>query len=180
MNDLQKQYFNWLYENVCDSENYQKLFQTLYETPFRAVMIMDENRISDGVELRYRFASENGIDLRKIVALLDTTPCSVLEMMVALSFRCETQIMDDPEIGDRKEEWFWIMLSNLGLRGMSDNQFNEKGVHNILTRFINRKYDPDGRGGLFVIKNCRYDLRTIEIWYQMMWFLDVVTKGDQV
>ena len=86
--------------------------------------------------------------------------------------------MDDPDIGDRTAEWFWIMLSNLGLRDMSDNNFDKEKVHDILDRFIRRRYKPNGEGGLFIIDNCRYDLTTIEIWYQMMWFLDDVTKGD--
>lgn len=180
MNSIQKQYFDWLYKKVCDSENYKKLFKILFETPFKAIMTMDENRISDGIDLRYQFRTENGIDVNTIVHKLDIFPCSVLEVMVALASRCETHLMDDPDIGDRTSEWFWIMLSNLGLRDMSDNNFDEEKVHDILDRFIRRRYKPDGEGGLFVIDNCPYNLTTIEIWYQMMWFLDGVTKGDQI
>ena len=83
MNSIQKQYFNWLYEKVCDSENYKKLFKVLFETPFKAIMTMDENRISDGIDLRYQFRTENGIDVDTIVHELDIFLCSVLEVMVA-------------------------------------------------------------------------------------------------
>ena len=37
-----------------------------------------------------------------------------------------------------------------------------------------REYAPDGRGGLFTIRNCEEDLRKVEIWYQLCWYLDTI------
>ena len=37
---------------------------------------------------------------------------------------------------------------------------------------LNRDYGRDGKGGLFTIEHCRYDMRDIEIWYQANWYLD--------
>jgi hypothetical protein len=93
-------------------------------------------------------------------------------MMVALSVRCEETIMDDPRIGDRTGQWFWGMISSLGLGSMMDNQFDKEYVDSVIDRFLKREYEPNGKGGLFTIKRCRYDLRSVEIWYQMCWYLD--------
>lgn len=82
--------------------------------------------------------------------------------------------MDDPNIGDRTSQWFWIMVRNLGLGGMNDSYFDEDYITDVITRFLNRDYEPNGRGGLFYIKNCEVDLRRVEIWYQLNWFLDSI------
>ncbi len=103
---------------------------------------------------------------------LDCRPCSVLEMMIALAIRLEEHIMDDPEVGNRTGQWFWNMIVNLGLGSMNDSRFNKLYVQNIIHKFLEREYQPNGKGGLFTIEDCRYDLREIEIWYQACWYLD--------
>ena len=82
--------------------------------------------------------------------------------------------MGDPEIGDRTGKWFWNMITNLGLSSMDDEKFNKSCARDIITRFLNRQYESDGQGGLFTIKNCPYDLKKIEIWYQACWYLDSI------
>ena len=99
-------------------------------------------------------------------------PCSVLEMMVALAIRCEETIMDNPAYGDRTAQWFWGMIRTLGLYSMTDDRFDQEYVDMVIDRFLNRDYEPNGEGGLFKINNCKYDLRKIEIWYQLCWYLD--------
>jgi len=137
---------------------------------------MDGNREADGIDLRYRFGYENSYEDPMIAANLDDRPCSVLEMLIALSIRCEEHIMDDPDIGDRTGEWFWNMIENLALGSMSDSKFDRDYVNNAISRFLNREYKRNGEGGLFTIKHCKYDLRTVEIWYQMCWYLDDILK----
>ena len=65
-----------------------------------------------------------------------------------------------------------VMLHNLGLDSMTDDRFDVRYVEAVILRFLNREYEPDGTGGLFKIKNCKYDLRDVEIWYQLNWYLD--------
>ena len=162
--ELTRRYFDWMYELVADdrySKSYRKLFTRL-------------NGTEDGIDLRYRFGRENGYPDAMIASLLDVVPCSVLEMMLALSIRCEEHIMDDPEIGNRTGEWFWIMIVNLGLGSMDDTRYDEEYVDDILDKFLNREYDADGTGGLFPVRNPRYaqyDLRNVDIWYQLNWYL---------
>ena len=100
--------------------------------------------------------------------------CSVLEMMIALAIRLEEHIMHDPDIGDRTAMWFWGMLDSMGLSEMDDSEFNLAYVEAVVQRFLDRDYRPDGKGGLFTIEECKYDLRKVEIWYQACWYLDTL------
>lgn len=175
------EYFEWLFNLVCDgrfakSISYRKLLVFLHSTEFRYSLSRDRNRAEDGVDLRRRFAltCKPKYLYESTMAALDG-PCSVLEMMVALAIRCEETIMDDPSIGDRTDQWFWDMVNNLGLGSDIDSRFDERYASDVIERFLDRKYEPNGRGGLFVIKNCDSDLRTVEIWRQLCWYLDTIT-----
>lgn len=158
-------YFTWLIKQTkCRTVNfndYIKLLTTLHHTEFYSVIPMDQNREEDGYELRFRYY---GVDDRGF-------PCSVLEMMIALANRMETDIMADSDFGNRSGEWFWKMIFSLGLGGMSDRCFDQEETDFILNRFLERKYEPNGRGGLFTIKRPDINMRKAEIWYQMNWYL---------
>lgn len=179
--DIRNEYFSWLYSIVCSGAfpretSHRDLLSCLHNIDFTFTVMRDRNRAEDGINLRYRFAVSNGYsDSIGFVLECLGGPCSVLEMMIALSIRCEETIMDDPEIGDRTGQWFWGMIINLGLGGMTDIHFDPDFVSETITRFLNRDYDPDGRGGLFTIRNCHRDLREVEIWYQLCWYLDSIT-----
>ena len=84
--------------------------------------------------------------------------------------------MDNPAYGDRTKQWFWGMIVNMGLSSMTDDVFNRQYVEAAVTRLFNREYEPDGKGGLFTIKDCDRDLRTVEIWYQLCLYLDTVVQ----
>ena len=87
--------------------------------------------------------------------------------------------MTNDEIGDRTPLWFWGMIGNLGLREMTDDIFDESVVDEITERFLTRDYSYNGRGGLFYVSKPRMDMRDVEIWYQMMWYLDEEIKGGE-
>lgn len=173
-NDIYEQYFNWLCNVVnVSTVSYDKLLRLLHRTKFRWINIRDKNRAEDGTDLRFRFRkSIDGLSRNEVLNWHDKEPCSVLEMMIALAIRAEEQIMDDPQVGNRTTQWFWGMVSSLGLTGMSDNMFDLIEVKDIIERFLNREYSPDGKGGLFTIRDCEYDLRDVEIWTQLCWYLD--------
>lgn len=175
-------YFEWLYNFVCTGRyrkpiSYRKLLMFLHDTEFICMLPMDKNRAGDGVSLRYQFADSCTEEYHTddILSFLDERPCSVLEMMVALAVRCENTIMDDPQVGDRTGQWFWGMINNLGLGAMIDSEFDKGRAKEAVDRLLYREYDPDGRGGLFRIRNCKDDLRNVEIWCQLCWYLDSIS-----
>ena len=172
--ELSDQYFDWMYQLVVDdrysNKSYRKLFARLYDTEFTYTIPMDGNRAEDGINLRYRFG---------VASCLDDRPCSILEMMIALSIRCEEHIMDDPDVGDRTGQWFWSMLVSLGLGGMEDRKFDRYLVDATLERFLDRGYERNGEGGLFTVNNGR-DMRRTEIWYQMNYYLSEMMKEGSV
>ena len=78
------EYFEWLYEFVCGERfakefSFRKLLVYLHSREFTYTLNMDSNRAQDGIDLRERYYGDSTIK----------GPCSVLEMMLALSIRCE-------------------------------------------------------------------------------------------
>lgn len=176
---IRTQYFEWLTNlvtrnRVSKQVSYSKLLNHLHNTKFRYSIPLDRNRASDGVDLRYRFASLVDCDPNDA----RVGPCTLLEMMVALSIACEERIMDDPGIGDRTGQWFWNMITSLGLGGLTNSRYDPDYVDDILDRFFARDYEPNGKGGLFTIRNCEDDLRDVQIWTQMLWYLDTIVDDS--
>lgn len=173
---INDKYFNWLCELIdnrrfAKSVSYRKLLMHLHNIEFTWFVPHDDNRADDGVQLRRRYALvQNDMSLTRHIS----GPCSVLEMMVALAVRCET-IMDDTLMGDRTGQWFWGMIHNLGLSPMNDSTFDRDFVDDVIARLLNREYEPDGKGGLFTVRHCPRDMRTVEIWCQLSWYLDSIT-----
>lgn len=167
--ELNNSYFKWLFDLVCENRysdriSYEKLLRYLHDTDFIYSIRRDEGRAKDGIALRDRFEEIYGGHL--------TGPCSVLEMMIALAIRCEESITDNAEKGDRTQQWFWGMIVSLGLGSMTDDRYDIDYVDDVVYKFLHRKYEPNGAGGLFTIRNCDDDLRRVEIWFQLLWYLD--------
>ena len=170
---LRSQYFDWL-SGFTHLENHSLLLQKLFDTEFWWTIPFDANRADDGINLRYRFGRIFNIPDPIIQAELDTFPCSILEMIVALALRCEEDIMGDERIGDRTSVWIRDMFLSLGIAGYTDMVYDEREVNYILDTFLSRRYSRTGDGGLFSIPNLPYDrdMRTAEIWSQMNWFIN--------
>lgn len=167
-------YFDWLTDIIRNDgqiKEYSELLYLLYSREFYWSVDHDENRAEDGLTLRRKFADEYDIDDH----FLDGpggSECSVLEMMVALADRCENEIMYDPDEGDRAWVWFWGMIENLGLTGMDDRHFDARYANRILDIFLDREYEKNGKGGLFVVTDPKKNMSHVEIWYQMHAWLD--------
>ena len=95
----------------------------------------------------------------------------MLEMMVGLSIRIEEHIMEDSSAGKRTGQWFWNMVVSRGLAAMDDQRFNEELAESVIERFSRRDYQPNGAGGLFTLSRPTEDMRTLDIWYQLMGWL---------
>ena len=181
--EIRNEYFEWLYNYVCDGKfskrnSFRKLLMKLHSVEFTYIIPRDVNRADHGANMRYRFVISHGHEYEDIYDdIMDALdgPCSVLEMIIALAIRCEETIMDDPNVGDRTGQWFWGMITNLGLGSMTDERFDRDYVERVIDIFLNREYEPDGKGGLFTIRHCDQDLRDVEIWHQLCWYLDSIT-----
>lgn len=173
MMEIEDRYIDWLKRQAMGQDrSYDILLDFLYNKPFTYTVRMDENRAEDGIELRYLFGSENGIDYEDIVSSLDFgRDCSMLEMMVGLARRCESQIMIDMEEGEQPERWFGVMLTNLGLIEQTNEHFDREEAEFVTDRFLARQYSYYGDGSLFSVCRPRYDMRKTDLWYQAMWYL---------
>ncbi|MFA6661451.1 MAG: hypothetical protein WCS56_00290 [Bacilli bacterium] len=152
-----------LHEPVKTSGYFELMYQ-LYRTEFVALVPNDGNRGLDGIRLRdkYGFPKVN-------------TPCNLFEMFVALAIRCDEDILYSPENGDRHVDWFWMMMTNLGLNKFRDRSFGDAweyaDIEEVCEKFLSRDYGYDGIGGIFPLKNPKKDQRNVEIWYQLSSYL---------
>lgn len=161
-------YYNWLIEHIQNApfnpDSYQLILEKLYDTEFYSLIPMDENRRKDGLALKRKY--EKILDIPFDGPYNGEERCSVLEMLIAFSYRIEDDIMYDPDYGDRSAFWFWDMLENLDLTSYDDDNFDEFEVDRILYIFLQRLYSPDGYGGLFYTNDPNIDMRELELWDQ--------------
>lgn len=165
------EYFLWLCEKIDiadrgDRFDYFCLAKALQDTEFVAKLDGDKNRISDGINLRVEFAEESNIFVDEVM----NVPCSVLEVLVALCLRIERGITGEPG-EDHPEKWFWQMIDNLGLGGCTDVSFDRALVDQNVNLWMERLYSPDGRGGIFPIRQPFGDQRNVELWVQMQQYI---------
>ena len=141
----------------------EKMLRSLFYESFHHFVPNDDNRASEGQGLRDKFMNDKEMKLDRQSYL---RPCSVLEMMIALSERMAFQLfnpmkMSDPDITG----CFWEIIDNLNLK---PNQSNAAIIHKL----NNREYMKSGLGGMFPLEDPREDQRAIEIWYQMMAYIN--------
>lgn len=177
---IETDYFDWLCGQIDDQDfnpsRYQLLLGKLYHTEFTWTIQNDKNRAYDGEELRDRYAEATVQDCRTVRMFLNF-PCTILEMMVALAIRCETQIMEDLFVGPRIGRWFRAMLKSMGVVHDMDDLFDEEYVDYIIDCFLDRTYEYNGDGGLFKVDDPPDDMRNLEIWYQMQLYLRGLESG---
>lgn len=167
-------YFEYLRDIAFADEEYDNyicILKRMYEYDFYYYVPMDQNRVVDVIDhLRTPFWGDDG--------MYQIGPVKVLEVLVALAMRIEEHIEDDsmptcPEI-------FHEMLENLGLLQYSDDVLTGPRsvrslakVNGIIHDFVKRKYDSNGRGGIFPLVDPPFesDLREVDLWYQAMWYL---------
>lgn len=186
LDDIEKElqegwYFDALYgvaasdrENATDM-SYRMLLGVLDGVEFQDTRGIDGNRIQDAQELRADLIAEEDLDHTIVRPFMNV---SLLEVMVAIAERLG-QITGD----DDTAFWFWEMVSNLALDGIDDNEFwsdPESYEAEILERaddVIDIKYDRDGLGGLFLLREgvAPQDMRDTELWYQMQYYANEVS-----
>lgn len=171
---LKNKYEDWMYEMAIgdNDRSYISLIQKLNSREFYSIIIMDDNRAQDGYDLRYIFASENNIPEPVVASEIDIDPVSVLEVMLAMAYRCFTQILDSSSGDNLIPVIFMDMIESLGLKDMDDYNYDEFKVDKAIDILIERQYNPNGSGGLFTVDNPLKDMRDVELWMQCMWYIN--------
>lgn len=175
---LDERYFPWLYEmigviqNPNPARSYWQLAKVLFEKEFLFFIPNDDNRADEGRSLREEFLDQSPFNERRAASEWLSLPCSMLEMLISLARRAAFESSDDREgsVGD----WFWLMMVNVGLDKYTDAVWNPtraRRANNILEVVIHRRYDEDGRGGLFPLVYPQTNQRTTELWYQLQQYL---------
>lgn len=167
-NDVEERYLTWLCNILANGgridrvRRSEKMLRSLFYESFHQFIPNDDNRADEGRGLRvtYENDTEYKLDRRSYLR-----PCSVLEMLIALSERMAFQIFNpmkesEPDVAG----CFWEIAENLQLRPAQSNA-------HIVKCLLNREYDENGLGGMFPLENNEEDQRAVEIWYQMMAYL---------
>lgn len=172
--EIEEAYYDWLTDMISGYKGHMsKLLRQLYMTPFRVTMLMDENRVGDGLTLRYRYAIHANLSNAAREMLKDIRPCSILEVMLGLALRFEEEyvVPPDGDILTGVSSTFNYMIRSLCLIDFDDAHYQPEIVQKILVRFMDRTNWPDGRGGLFYIPDAQEDMRQLELWDQLMrWY----------
>lgn len=169
-------YFEWLYGLVGAVRNRNpartswKMAHKLHSTEFVWLRSNDDNRVEDGKALRLEFLESEGLSPDDVDQDWLTLGCSMLEMLIALARHASFEDLRERGHG----EWFGIILHNLEIDDLTDSKYTaeqDRRLEEIMDRVIYRNYNPDGRGGLFPLRNPQEDQRRVELWYQMSAFL---------
>ena len=176
---INEDYFTWLYNQTSPAKGtFRKLCHILHQKKYRWAVPNDDNRCRDGLDLRQLFIEERHLDEAHIeVVYFMKGGCTVLEMLVGVAQRLDFLNTDMEHTAPKTAKWFHILLRNLRLNDFRDssewNTYVERTIDHILDGMLDRTYDASGNGSLFPMKRTPpKDMRNVEIWYQMMLWLD--------
>ena len=170
MNFDWESYWSWLMDIVKFPSNYSKLGNFLASEQFTWINPMDGNRADDGIGMRLMYARVSGMSVVSSDIYSDMS-CTVLEMLVALSYRIEQDLMGTPG-DDHPEKWFWEFMHNLGIDAESDDVFDENYVSLVIDTWLNRGFRRNGIGSPFPLTRAFGDQRRKEIWVQVQGYLN--------
>ena len=114
--DIFAEYFSWLLSYIGDyGEKYDVLVR-LYNTDFVVPDKVpdDQNRVDDALRMREVYLRE-WVHSDTVSYDFLIMNVNALEIFVALSVRCEVDIMQDQTFGDRTSQWFWGILGRFNL-----------------------------------------------------------------
>ena len=129
-------YFNYLISKIGThrSAAHSKLLNYLADREFKWSMPIDENRATDGIDLRLKYIDESAEpceisdrDFTKtdeFLAWSRTYYCSWLEMLTALAIRCEDVMAEYHQ--NNVNFWFWLIIDNVFDVNMSNSRFDQE------------------------------------------------------
>lgn len=171
MTEATYDYYIWLSSYVDPEGTRSFLLRKLFDTPFRWSIYSDKNRAIDGLDLRHLYISEYTNYSSTDFIFSDKPECTTLEMLIALAQRIDSDIMYGYSEEDSSPQWFWLMMSNLGLEYYTDEIYDNIAVEKILNKFLDRTYKPNGNGSIFYTSQ-DIDFTQTELWYQANIYLN--------
>ena len=171
MYEVEERYYEWLLKEVSpngEDQTYRSLTRYLFYKPFCWTYPMDENRAKDGWDMRTRFAYEEDFGQDDLDHINDFP--NYLEVLVALAYRCSTEIISRTN-GSCSPEIFWHMMRSSGLWRLDDYNWSEFQADLIIQNIMYHEFEKNGQGGLFTTVNEKIDMRKLQIWYQLQNYL---------
>lgn len=171
--EIKNAYFDWLVERIKPDDFHWCLLRRLHQISYIWLesVPLDENREDDARALRYKFAVESEWADEDILGAL-AGPCSLLEVLVAMASRMETDILYDASYGDRTGEWFRLILKNAGIY-ISDTDYYQIYIDQVVNSILARHYDKNSEGSFFPVKNTfGKDWRKTDLWQQMQIYIE--------
>ena len=170
---MEYEYFTWLVDFIDPDhligEYYQPVLQKLYFKDFRWKLKDDRNRALDGLEFRRRYVEDERFGVAPYNFM--EAPCSCLEMLIALAKRIEYGILEPP-CEENIARWFWKFMMNLGLDPDDFRVLDEDYVDMVLEKWLDRRYESNGKGNIFTTFSSNINLKIEPIWVQMHIFLN--------
>lgn len=189
-------YIHWMVRNLSIEDDiyyswepYVRLFNILDNLSYGIYDETEEGCLEHIMELREGFLSylnswtttpftETGFkDMADWKWAMQRKRPSVLELLVSLSRHVEKTLMTNTEYGDRTAKWFWTMLINLGLNEQTNSSLDEEFIKATIDRWLKHKYEPNGDGSPFPLKNPPTNLRGCTIWQMLMWYINENFEG---
>lgn len=155
-------YFSWLRDQsvvLSDQHCYNRVLEVLYRNPYEPLHPMDTNREADGLELRDEWVElySEHVDIQDYWY---AEPCSILEMLVAFSRRCNFQTSSLSA-----EEWVVKFLNNLNIHISDFNFEGEKSkVYETIIAF--------NEGEVSIFPDIQEN-HNEQLWYQMMEYIEL-------
>lgn len=168
---LDNKYFEWLTDQIAvqygieNGNSYVELLTLFHEKEFVWIILNDDNRVMDGLDIRQEFIDEFqcGVPAHNV-----GMGASFLEVLLGLSRRLAFNAEGEPQT------WAWQLIDNIGLNNESDPLIEEDldRIDGHLDTIIWRRYKRDGWGGFFPLIHTPNDQRAVELWYQMMEYIN--------
>lgn len=160
-------YIRWLCDDVgLNYDIYSNVASTLLTYEFNDEIDNDINRTFDAIAIREEFERDYDV----MLDIHTDESAGLLEVLVSLARRA-ADIMYDAHGEDKTDHYFWLMFCNLGLDKYDDGRYSHQKVVDICRKFNKRDWDGHGKGGPFVIKHPPLDIKSVEIWSVMNWYL---------
>lgn len=173
MDPVVREYVRYL-ESLVKAEQqsspYSLLLAMMWGETFEGYVPNDENREEDGIKLRREFETKTSNTLPLL------GQCRFLEFLIALAIRFNAAVYDY-EYPNMTAEYFWTMVENVGLDEFDDYYSGPENpaaaIRAMIRDVVGRNYDYNGSdGGLFPLQHARNDQRNVEVWYQLMEYIN--------